>query len=196
MRLPISLLNTKGVRSFYAEVNLGSNVVFKSVKTSLPDGWQIASNVQNGKLMIAMAGINTLVDGNLAIIELSLKNKESVVSIQGSVKMNDELNATMQPVELREIPTNFSLSQNYPNPFNPTTNIKYAIPQDATVNLMVYNSLGQAVKTIVNLQQKAGYYTARWDGTNESGSKVSSGMYIYRITAGNYTHSIKMNLIK
>jgi hypothetical protein len=196
MRLPISLLNTKGVRSFYAEVNLGSNVVFKSVKASLPDGWQIASNVENGKLMIAMAGINTLIDGNLAVIELSLKNKESVVSIQGSVKMNDELNATMQSVELREIPTNFSLSQNYPNPFNPTTNINYAIPQDATVNLMVYNALGQSVKTIVNLQQKAGYYTARWDGTNESGSKVSSGMYIYRITAGNYTHSIKMNLIK
>jgi hypothetical protein len=175
---------------------LGANVVFKSVKTSLPEGWLVASNIENGKLKIAMAGVNSLIDGNLAVIELSLKDKESVVSIQGSVKMNDELNATMKPVDLREIPTNFSLSQNYPNPFNPTTNIKYGIPQDATVKLMVYNSLGQVVKTIVNLQQKAGYYTARWDGTNESGSKVSSGMYIYRITAGNYTHSIKMNLIK
>jgi hypothetical protein len=196
MRLPISLLNTKGVRSFYAEVALGTNVVFKSVKTSLPDGWQIASNVENGVLKIAMAGINTLVDGNLAVIELSMKNKESIVSIQGSVKMNDELDATMQPVQLREIPTNFSLSQNYPNPFNPTTNINYSIPSDATVKLSVYNSLGQVVKTLVNVQQKAGYYSIRWDGANESGSKVASGMYIYRITAGSYIHSMKMNLIK
>ena len=196
MRLPISLQNTAGVRSFSAEVTLGTNVLFKTVKTSLPDGWQIASKVENGKLKIAMAGINPLVDGDLAVIELSLKNKESVVSLQGSVKMNDELDATMKPVELREIPTKFNLSQNYPNPFNPTTNINYAIPQDANVNLTVYNVLGQAVKTIVNVQQKAGYYSVRWDGSNETGSKVSSGMYIYRITAGNYTHSIKMNLIK
>jgi hypothetical protein len=196
MELPITLQNTSGVKSFYAEVTLGTNVVFKSVKTSLPDGWQIASNVDNGVLKIAMAGISSLTEGNVAVIEVSLKNKESVVNVQGSIKMNDALTATMQPVQLREIPTNFSLSQNYPNPFNPTTNINYSIAQDANVKLMVYNSLGQVVKTIVNSQQKAGYYTIRWDGSNDMGSKVSSGMYIYRITAGNFTHSVKMNLIK
>jgi hypothetical protein len=196
MELPITLANTSGVKSFYAEVNLGTNVVFNNLKTNLPDGWQIASKVENGVLKLAMAGINPLTEGGLGVIELSLKNKTSVVSVQGSITMNDALTATMQPVQLREIPKSFNLSQNYPNPFNPTTNINYSIPQDAMVKLTVFNSLGQVVKTIVNAEQKAGYYTIRWDGSNESGSKVASGMYIYRITAGSFTHSIKMNLIK
>lgn len=196
LELPISIQNTNGVQSFYAEINLGANVTFKSVKASLPEGWQVASNMQNGVLKIAMAGINSLTDGNLAVIELSLKSKESVVSIQGLANLNDALDATMQPVQVREIPNNFSLSQNYPNPFNPTTNINYSIPQDASVKLTVYNSLGQIVKTMVDAQQKAGYYSVRWDGSNDMGSKVSSGMYIYRITAGSFTHAVKMNLIK
>jgi hypothetical protein len=196
MRLPISLQNTRGVVSVYSEVNLGLNVDYKSIKTNLPDGWQVASNIENGMLKIAMAGLTPLTDGNLAVIEISLKDKESKVNIQGSVTLNDADALSMKAAELREIPTEFNLSQNYPNPFNPTTNINYAIPQDANVRLVIFNVLGQAVKTLVNSQQKAGYYTIRWDGSNESGSKVSSGMYIYRITAGNFTHTIKMNLIK
>jgi hypothetical protein len=196
MRVPLTLQNTKGVLSLYSEVNLGSNIDFKGMKTNLPEGWQIASNLVDGTLKIAMCGLNPLTDGNVVVLELGLKNQESVVTIQGSINLNDAAASTLQPVNVREIPTDFSLSQNYPNPFNPTTNIKYAIPQDANVSLVVYNMLGQAVKTLVNEEQQAGYYTTRWDGTNNYGSKVASGIYIYRISAGNYTHTIKMNLIK
>jgi hypothetical protein len=196
MRVPITLQNTKGVLSLYTEVNLNNSVEFKGVKANLPEGWQIVSNLKDGTLKIAMAGLSPLTDGNAVVIEVGMKDKESVVSIQGNIKMNDAITAAMQSVTLREVPTDFSLSQNYPNPFNPTTTIKYAIPQDARVNLVIYNILGQAVKTLVNLEQQAGYYTARWDGTNDYGSHVASGIYIYRISAGSYTQTIKMNLIK
>ncbi|MCF7885370.1 MAG: T9SS type A sorting domain-containing protein, partial [Candidatus Marinimicrobia bacterium] len=76
---------------------------------------------------------------------------------------------------------NFKLEQNYPNPFNPTTKISYSIPSISNVKLMVYNILGQKVKTLVDNQLIAGNHTAMWDGTNDAGSQVSSGIYIYKL---------------
>lgn len=81
------------------------------------------------------------------------------------------------------IPMAFTLEQNYPNPFNPTTTIKYALPRESFVTLKVYNVLGQEVARLVNEDQRAGYITVTWDGRNNVGSLVSSGMYFYRIEA-------------
>ncbi|CAF3788461.1 unnamed protein product [Rotaria sp. Silwood1] len=86
---------------------------------------------------------------------------------------------------------NFSLTQNYPNPFNPTTKIKYSIPGSAFVTLKVYDILGNEVETIVSHAQNRGVYDVQWDG-----SKYSSGVYIYRITAGSYNESKTMLLVK
>ncbi len=82
-----------------------------------------------------------------------------------------------------EIPTVFALSQNYPNPFNPTTNIKYDLPEQATVTLKIYNILGQEVMTLANGAQAAGRYEATWEGRNNFGAQVSSGVYFYRFEA-------------
>jgi hypothetical protein len=194
--LPINLQNSRGVLSVYSEVAIGSDVNYKGISVNLPEGWQVSSNFENGVLKVAMAGLTPLTDGSIAIVNIALKNAESSVSVNGSVKMNDEVSSAMQAVKVREIPSDFSLSQNYPNPFNPTTTIKYAISADARVSLVVYNILGQAVKTLVDVDQEAGFYTAKWDGTNDFGSKVSSGIYIYRITAGKFVSTIKMNLLK
>ena len=196
IRIPVTAANTSGVISLSAEVNIGSQLEFKGVKANLPEGWQVVSNMQNGVLKLAMAGLKPLTDGTLALIEVGLSNKEASVTIDGNIKVNDAMSTTLQPINVREIPTDFSLSQNYPNPFNPTTNIKYAIPQDSRVNLVVYNILGQVVRTLVDQEQQAGYYNIQWDGNNNYGSKVASGIYIYRIQAGNYSRTIKMNLIK
>ncbi len=88
-------------------------------------------------------------------------------------------------------PESFSLSQNYPNPFNPFTKIDFELPVKSFVELVVYNSLGQTIAQLVNEQLKQGTYTVDW---NASGSP--SGIYFYRITAGDYTETKKMILVK
>ena len=94
------------------------------------------------------------------------------------------------------IPSQYSLSQNYPNPFNPDTKIVYSLPKDSQVKLTVYNTLGQRVKTLVNEEQKSGFHTVRWDGKNEEGRDVSTGIYFYRLVAGNFSQTKKMVMLR
>jgi hypothetical protein len=94
------------------------------------------------------------------------------------------------------IPVTFALEQNYPNPFNPSTTINFALPKDAGVSLKVYDVLGREVRTLVNDKVNAGYHEVVWDGRNAFGAQVASGMYIYRITAGDFTSSKKMMMLK
>ena len=88
-------------------------------------------------------------------------------------------------------PKEFKLEQNYPNPFNPTTTIQYQLPQDARVTLKVYDILGSEVATLVNEEQQAGYKEVKFNGSN-----IASGMYIYRLQAGDYVSIKKMLMIK
>jgi hypothetical protein len=88
------------------------------------------------------------------------------------------------------------LSQNYPNPFNPATTIQYSLPTSEYVTISVYNSLGQLVKTLMSEQKPAGEHNVIWDGTNHSGMKVSSGLYLYSIIAGEFRSVKKMLLVK
>jgi flagellar hook assembly protein FlgD len=94
------------------------------------------------------------------------------------------------------LPTTFAISQNYPNPFNPTTSIKYQLPQTSDVRLLIYNVLGQKVRTLVNNQIEAGYHSVIWDGRNDEGNAVASGVYIYRFEAGKFTRTMKLMLLK
>lgn len=90
-----------------------------------------------------------------------------------------------------QIPKEFALAQNYPNPFNPSTTIKYELPVDSRVVLTVYNVIGQEVTTLVNGEQEAGYWSAKWDANN-----VASGVYLYRLQAGDFVASKKLLLLK
>ena len=103
----------------------------------------------------------------------------------------DELGIATSIEEPSELPDAFELSQNYPNPFNPTTTIKYALPQASFVTLEVYNLLGQRVATLANTQMNAGYHTVSFDASN-----LSSGVYIYRISANEFVSVKRMMLIK
>ncbi|MBX2993140.1 MAG: T9SS type A sorting domain-containing protein [Bacteroidetes bacterium] len=98
--------------------------------------------------------------------------------------------------ELPGIAQEFSLGQNYPNPFNPTTNIRFSLPKDEHVTLQVYDVTGALVKTIVDQTLRSGNAEATWDGTNDNGSKVASGMYLYRLKAGNFVTTKKMIMMK
>ncbi len=88
-------------------------------------------------------------------------------------------------------PVSYALEQNYPNPFNPSTTISYGLPQKANVSLVVYNTLGQAIATLVNREEEAGYHQARFDGSN-----VASGVYFCRLTAGDFVRTSKLVLLR
>lgn len=94
------------------------------------------------------------------------------------------------------LPDRYILGQNYPNPFNPTTQISFDLPRRAWVTLEVFNVLGQVVSVLVDQEMAAGSYIADWDGTNIGGETVSSGVYLYRLRAGDYEQSRKMLLLK
>ncbi|KAB2878693.1 T9SS type A sorting domain-containing protein [bacterium] len=94
------------------------------------------------------------------------------------------------------VPKEFTLSQNYPNPFNPSTTIRYEVPSEGRVVLKVYNLLGQEVRTLANTTQGRGVYHVQWDGKDQMGRSVASGVYLYRLEAGNIVKSKKMLFIK
>jgi len=90
----------------------------------------------------------------------------------------------------------FALRGNYPNPFNPTTTIRFSIPNDSRVNLSIYNIRGQRVTTLVNENLGRGYHTAVWNGQDSNNRQVSSGVYFYRLSTGNWSSVKKMLLLK
>ncbi len=140
-------------------------------------------------------------------IELINANKESYVSFTFDINRNTSVNKK-DTVEFMITdrnglmmmktfifnytpPKEFKLEQNYPNPFNPTTTIQYQLPSDAKVTLKVYDILGSEVATLVNEVQEAGYKEIKF-----SGSRFASGMYIYRLAAGNFSSTKKMMVVK
>jgi hypothetical protein len=93
-------------------------------------------------------------------------------------------------------PTEFDLQQNYPNPFNPETIIKFSLKEDSWVSLKIYNVLGQLVTSLVDEQKSAGEYSVLWNGKNGQDRLVTSGVYFYRIKAGDYESVRRMTLLR
>lgn len=111
-----------------------------------------------------------------------------------------DVDTAPQPV-LTTIPENFELLQNYPNPFNPGTRIDFRLPRQAEVEIKIYNVLGQEISTLVNRKFSVGLHTITWDGRNSADLPVSSGIYIYRLSAKSggqllFTDSRRMVLLK
>ena len=94
------------------------------------------------------------------------------------------------------MPKDFSLHQNYPNPFNPVTSLRYDLPNDGLVNIIIYDMMGRTVKTLVNGSQTAGFKSVQWNATNDRNEPVSAGLYLYTIQAGEFRQTKKMVLLK
>jgi len=158
----------------------------------------IECNDDNEKGEIKLAIITTIpISNNKSIINLRFKIKGDAngkLPVLENIVINEEI------IEVKDspgIPKVFQLHQNYPNPFNPVTTIKFDLPKTSDVSLKIYNILGQEIRTLIDNNKNAGYHSINWNGTNNLGIKVASGVYIYRIrTSAGYVMSKKMVLLK
>ena len=98
--------------------------------------------------------------------------------------------------EINQLPHAFNLYNNYPNPFNPVTTLRYDLPEDALVNITIYDIMGRIVRTLINSQQNAGFKSIQWNANNDAGSPLSAGLYLYKVETDNFVQTRKMILLK
>ncbi len=127
--------------------------------------------------------------GNIYVTGQTLFDYDSE-AMAVTIKYTDEISTGIES-ENKNIPESFHLNQNYPNPFNPSTNIKYGLPTASNVKLEVYNFLGQKIITLLDSYQSAGYHEVKFDA-----SQLASGIYLYRLQAGEFIQIEKMMLLK
>jgi hypothetical protein len=111
-------------------------------------------------------------------------------------RLSVDLSIIVSNDDVPNVPQTFALEQNFPNPFNPSTTVSYSVPKTSQVNVMVYDLLGNLVKTLVNESKLAGSYEVTWDATNDQGSVVPTGNYILKMVAGDFSQTRKMTLLK
>ncbi|MFH1213454.1 MAG: T9SS type A sorting domain-containing protein, partial [Candidatus Neomarinimicrobiota bacterium] len=152
---------------------------------------------QNGEVVLTWDIQNLPSDKSLTLImpdgsEIDLRQqKELTFKYNGEITFRIVKQFSTTIAEKRLLPDKFALQQNYPNPFNPVTTIKYQLPKAVKVELTVYNTIGQTARTIVNTHQEPGYYTVSFDA-----SGLGSGVYFYRIKAGNFSDLKKCIVVK
>jgi hypothetical protein len=151
-----------------------------------------------GLILLTSDGGNTWLNQNLNVNtnfeELTMVNQNTGWVVGTSGKIFKTTNGGILGFQNINsyTPEDFALYQNYPNPFNPTTTIKYDLPKDVKVTIKIYDILGKLVVTLVNGElKKAGYYEAEFDGTS-----FASGVYFYRVEAGEFIQRKKMVLLK
>ncbi len=140
------------------------------------------------------------IKGSAVPLSYDLKEKKPLSALSESFASTEKSTTetlTLSEKEKEPIPTVFSCAQNYPNPFMRNTTIKYGLPKNCTnVNLTIFNLAGQAVKTLVDGQQSAGFKSISWDGTNSAGVQVPQGIYFYVFRADDFEDHRKMVLLK
>jgi hypothetical protein len=94
------------------------------------------------------------------------------------------------------IPISYALHQNYPNPFNPVTTLRYDLPVDNHITLIIYDLNGREMNQLVNINQPAGHHSVMWNSTDSFGKPVSAGIYLYQIRTADFVHTRKMVLLK
>ncbi|MEE3235562.1 MAG: fibronectin type III domain-containing protein [Candidatus Latescibacterota bacterium] len=149
---------------------------------------RLNGNTVNGDGLLAQLYFTLIGDPNEAIIAL---RKTYTSSPQLGVRSVSHLESG------KLIPSEYFLHRNFPNPFNPSTTIKYSLPKATPVRLTIFNVLGQQVRSLVNRKnQFAGFYSLTWDGLNDHGKQLASGVYFYRLQTSSFTKTLKMTLIE
>jgi len=193
---------------------LPDSLVFDADTSLTLNIWEYVGDVETSDTLLAYAfsaGSDSLLHNfDDATGELTLSAAPGFSGeVYFSVEVSDDSNAvavdtihiTVNPVVginplSGALPTEFSLKQNYPNPFNPNTTIAFQVAKAGKVTLTVYNLLGQRIRTLMDEHLEPGNYRAIWDGLNDRGYPMGSGVYIYRMSAGEFSQIKKMILLK
>jgi hypothetical protein len=121
---------------------------------------------------------------------------EEVMAENGPLTVGVNASDAVLSIDEELLPEVYALHQNYPNPFNPITTLRYDLPENSLVNIIIYDIMGREVKTLVNTTQDAGFKSVIWNATNDYGKPVSAGVYLYKIQAGKFVQTKKMVLMK
>ena len=182
----LNKVSFKTNQNLYKKVNYYENGNVSNFTISDVNGNYNISNLLPGSYNVASDKIEYL----------PVRRKLVNVDFANSIINNVDFTLTPQSVTSTEetpatVVTKYTLMQNYPNPFNPVTNISFALPEKANVKLTVYNILGKEIATLINGNLSAGEHTVSFDASN-----LSSGVYFYRIQAGNFTSTRKMTYLR
>jgi hypothetical protein len=188
----------------HATTNVSLTPIFTWFRTNSATSYrfQLSAAVQFYDTSIVID--KTIADTTLASTTVLIPNKiyywrVSAVNAYGASVWSTGFGFKTTPstdIDDEEMPTEFNLKQNNPNPFNPVTQIRYSLPQLTNVQLKIYDILGREIKTLVNSEQAAGNCRVEWNGTDDHGVQVTSGIYIYRIITGEFVQTKKMMFLK
>ena len=206
-----------------AAILCDGNVLLRDVKAGMPDGvvktWTFAiSGGESGEDMVISWQQNHIPDqndGSMGMnqiyggysfdlydpvtgehIDMRTINSYSF-SYDGSRELTITVSANVLDADGKgEIPTRIALEQNIPNPFNASTELTFSLPVEADVIVEVMNISGRVVNTLLNSEMQSGVHSVRWDGTDDSGKELSSGVYFYRLRTDGYSETRKMMLLK
>ena len=169
-------------------------------------------NISNGHISLVAAHSSQLLSGNIEVrlqfgISSSFEAGEVVYFTSDQFKLNENINI-IEPIrgsiyntvglddQFVGIPTEFSVMPNIPNPFNPSTTIRYGLPEEANISLVVYDIRGNLVQTLKSDHQSSGWYDVVWNGQTADGKTTSTGIYFARLVASDYSQVIKMLYLK
>ncbi|MDP2983890.1 MAG: PKD domain-containing protein [Candidatus Latescibacter sp.] len=190
-------LSSKGVFTAFITFSEGYNVANINLSTVVCEGAPavkgIVSEEDKGTYIVKF-NRQDVVDVPIGgAVTLTVTGKVGLVDFEGKDTVN-----IASKLKKEVLPNEYALSQNSPNPFNPITAIQYAIPagKSGMVRLTIYDSRGSLVRTLVDGVQNPGIHTATWNATDDSGHRISSGIYIYRLDAGSFTQTRKMLFLR
>ena len=200
-------VGTPGMYTLYYlwVVNTGEGTDFFHLEASSGRAWsvEIIGSSTTGRIVSGDSvevGVRTFVPGDAEDGDSDDLTFTATSAMDGTVFDSEVVTTTAKSSAAGEwegiVPGVFKLFQNYPNPFNPTTRIEFTLEQASEVRLDVYNVLGQRIKTLLEGYLPNGSHEAEWDGTTESGAKVSSGIYFYRLSTDEFSRTRKMMLMK
>ena len=155
-----------------------------------------ATNIDFAEPEVIQTADTAYTDVNFTANETNYYRLTAVDHAGNSSDYSEIVEAAVLSIDENMVPAVFALHQNYPNPFNPTTQIKYDIAEDSFVSITIFDVMGRNIRTLMNVNQNAGYHSIHWDAKNDMGEGVSAGMYIYVIQAGEFRATKKMVLLK
>ncbi len=195
-----------------ASIPVLSNSILKQVISGTIQGWVRKPNNQPLAGAVVTAGANSAITNSNGLYSLSVPVGTYSVSCTATGYANNTVN-NINVIANQSVTVNFNmlvssndddlipvtvtaLNGNYPNPFNPETSISYSIKEAGDVSLEVYNLKGQKVRSLVNIKQNSGHYRVVFDGKDDKGQPLSSGIYLYRLSTGSYVSTRKMMLME